>query len=389
MTLTPEQRAEINRQNAQKSTGPRTEEGKARARRNALRHGLRAETLALPNEDAAAVASRVSDWFDYYQPASPAAVHLTNQCIRQTILSDRIDQFQTAVLNRQVREAEFAFDLDQQDTVEALVALLPNDPDAAVRQLKQSAVGCRYLISRWTELGDRLRAQGFWDVADRDEAIRLQGYSADSRTFSRNPAACLTNLHSLLCHQNPSEKAIQLACHSSAMPISLLRHYRPDHLPTSADARATLLDMVAEQLTWLNARETELHNDFEAPARAEAAQRALIIHDPDLARLVLRYTTECRNAFHRAFKDLTTTLDHDRVAAESDAEPVSPVPVPGPAPAPAPDPESTPAPPNEATPEEPSPPLSNPQNPHPGRVWTAESFETFLASLDAGIRQVE
>jgi hypothetical protein len=42
---------EANRRNAQKSTGPRTPEGKAAVSMNALRHGLRARTIVLPGED--------------------------------------------------------------------------------------------------------------------------------------------------------------------------------------------------------------------------------------------------------------------------------------------------------------------------------------------------
>src|SRR5258708_2197720 len=47
-------RAETNRANAQKSTGPRTEAGKIRSSLNGLRHGLTAQVHLLPEEDAEA-----------------------------------------------------------------------------------------------------------------------------------------------------------------------------------------------------------------------------------------------------------------------------------------------------------------------------------------------
>ena len=44
-------RADVNRANAQHSTGPRTPEGKQRSAMNAVRHGLTAKTPALPGEN--------------------------------------------------------------------------------------------------------------------------------------------------------------------------------------------------------------------------------------------------------------------------------------------------------------------------------------------------
>jgi hypothetical protein len=44
---------EANRRNALKSTGPRTESGKQQSRRNAVRHGLTAQTVITELEDAA------------------------------------------------------------------------------------------------------------------------------------------------------------------------------------------------------------------------------------------------------------------------------------------------------------------------------------------------
>lgn len=50
--MTSHRQIDANRRNAQLSTGPRTAEGKQRSRRNAIRHGLTAETIIDALEDA-------------------------------------------------------------------------------------------------------------------------------------------------------------------------------------------------------------------------------------------------------------------------------------------------------------------------------------------------
>src|SRR6185437_5720446 len=50
--MTSFRQIDANRRNAQLSTGPSTEEGKRRSRRNAVRHGLTAETVIDALEDA-------------------------------------------------------------------------------------------------------------------------------------------------------------------------------------------------------------------------------------------------------------------------------------------------------------------------------------------------
>src|SRR5262249_48112868 len=50
--MTSYRQIEANRRNALKSTGPKTEAGKQQSRRNALRHGLTAETIIDSLEDA-------------------------------------------------------------------------------------------------------------------------------------------------------------------------------------------------------------------------------------------------------------------------------------------------------------------------------------------------
>ncbi len=50
--MTSFRQIEANRRNALRSTGPKTEEGKQQSRRNALRHGLTAETVIDGLEDS-------------------------------------------------------------------------------------------------------------------------------------------------------------------------------------------------------------------------------------------------------------------------------------------------------------------------------------------------
>jgi len=49
--MSTELKLEANRANAQLSTGPRTEEGKARSAQNARKHGLSARQLAIAPQD--------------------------------------------------------------------------------------------------------------------------------------------------------------------------------------------------------------------------------------------------------------------------------------------------------------------------------------------------
>src|SRR5215208_1756330 len=53
--MTSARKAEANRQNAQKSTGPKTPEGKAAVSLNALKHGLLSKEILLPGEDEEAL----------------------------------------------------------------------------------------------------------------------------------------------------------------------------------------------------------------------------------------------------------------------------------------------------------------------------------------------
>ena len=72
-------RAATNRANSAHSTGPRTESGKQRSSRNALRHGLTAQTALLPTEDPEAYRRHIQQFVDEYAPATPTETQLVHE----------------------------------------------------------------------------------------------------------------------------------------------------------------------------------------------------------------------------------------------------------------------------------------------------------------------
>jgi hypothetical protein len=77
--LGAEKRAEINRKNAQRSTGPKTPEGQAKSSRNSFKHGAYSEQLVLSSEDAAALNELRADLRAQHQPANETERILVNE----------------------------------------------------------------------------------------------------------------------------------------------------------------------------------------------------------------------------------------------------------------------------------------------------------------------
>lgn len=69
---TPQQ-IEANRQNAQASTGPKTDAGKERSSLNATRHGFTGQTLVLCNDEKDAYEFHVLAYMEKYVPGSPSS----------------------------------------------------------------------------------------------------------------------------------------------------------------------------------------------------------------------------------------------------------------------------------------------------------------------------
>ena len=83
-------RAEINRRNSRKSTGP-SAEGKARSRFNAVKHGCRAKLPILPGEDAQVYQDRLDAWTVKFNPRDPVEAYLVERPVNASWQLDRAD----------------------------------------------------------------------------------------------------------------------------------------------------------------------------------------------------------------------------------------------------------------------------------------------------------
>ena len=103
MSCSPEQLA-ANRQNAAKSSGPKTEEGKAISRQNGLKHGLAGEGIVIPAEDQAEVAARADRFRRELKPADSIAQALVIRLAVMAVRMERCVEYETAVIAGKVRE---------------------------------------------------------------------------------------------------------------------------------------------------------------------------------------------------------------------------------------------------------------------------------------------
>jgi len=97
-TMTTEKQKATNQANAQKSTGPRSKEGKALSRYNALSHGLTGEVILLPGEHPEAYEQLRKEFFDEFAPGSRYEKELVERLVSIAWRLRRIPNFEAALL---------------------------------------------------------------------------------------------------------------------------------------------------------------------------------------------------------------------------------------------------------------------------------------------------
>jgi len=195
-----------NRKNAKASKGPKTVEGRNVVRRNALKHGLTAETLVVEGEDAEAFRLMADAHLAVFRPRNDVEVEFARTFTIAAWRRQRCVSTETSMVNRYIRDSQLAEEVIQQQDALALGDRLffdsqdlwqlypdrtmigaplskrrnevPGSPDLPARlvnELESSYAGCRWLLDRWNDLKVRNQPFNSWQASDKFKAIRLLG----------------------------------------------------------------------------------------------------------------------------------------------------------------------------------------------------------------------
>jgi hypothetical protein len=164
-----------NRENAQLSTGPTSDEGKARSRGNAVKHGLAGEGIVLDDSDTQAVAERLDAWRGDFGPLAGHQEWLYERMVVASVRIDRCTREQSMVQSYQAERARTCWNADRQLEAGEIAAGLSRRPSLVVRRLGRTRQGCEWMIEQWGELGLVHRVNLEWNEAQTSVALDLLG----------------------------------------------------------------------------------------------------------------------------------------------------------------------------------------------------------------------
>ena len=177
ITIASPARQLANAANAQKSTGPKTAEGKARSRANAYQHGLAGEGVVQSPEDAAEVAGRYAELAAELKPFGPVAEMLVQRIASSSVRLERSVVQEAKHLSRRCRHAE----ADHMEMIQAQVVALLDDldenPATSARRLLRTPEGIEAAIATWLGLKADLQRDSprAWTARHGELAVNLTG----------------------------------------------------------------------------------------------------------------------------------------------------------------------------------------------------------------------
>lgn len=172
---------QANRNNAQKSTGPRTARGKAASRRNALKHGLAGAGVVMPEWADGLIQKRMDAWRPYYRLNSDQEEFTFRVMITSSIQVDLARNLEAARRNHAAARARDVWERDRYRDAVRLGAKLSRQPELILHELQSTYHGCEWLIRRWRRLQRPLEQGREWTTEQSQIAFDLLGTPAEFR----------------------------------------------------------------------------------------------------------------------------------------------------------------------------------------------------------------
>jgi hypothetical protein len=157
-----------NRANAQLSTGPTSEAGKAKSSKNAVTTGLTGRTVLLPSEDAALYESHCLEFLQRYQPADEAEKALVQSLADTEWRLQRIPSLEAGIYA--IGRLELA-------------DLFPNEEESVRKQLIEAKIFLTYQrqLNNLSVQENRLRRQREKELAALKELQEIRRQQARAR----------------------------------------------------------------------------------------------------------------------------------------------------------------------------------------------------------------
>jgi hypothetical protein len=167
-----------NQLNAQKSTGPKTPEGRAAVRLNGLKHGLTSSTLVLEGEDPAEFHELLDSIEAEHQPTTPTEETIVRQIAMATWQLRRFYHIEAGFFTaRQIEMKDYLKRFKKFDHGDRLAIVVKADCGGANALAKISLYGARLERSIYRALHEleRLRARRPADLKNQTQSAKSVG----------------------------------------------------------------------------------------------------------------------------------------------------------------------------------------------------------------------
>jgi hypothetical protein len=170
-----------NQANSLRSSGPKSESGRARSCMNATKHGMAGRSVEVEAAFSPEFEARRLKWAAEYHPVGEAGHFALDRVVAASFRIERCERAIDEIITDVQERARLAWDQDRAVEAATIAARLSKDPVLASRQLRTSWAGVVLLIEAWLGLVASLE-EGDWSDVEASRALDLFGVDADFRS---------------------------------------------------------------------------------------------------------------------------------------------------------------------------------------------------------------